>query len=345
MKRHLAGLLLAMLACSAAVGKEPKAPWIPWFQRAANQMNLRAYGSAPFHMKVVFHGFPGVVLSQKKSDQIMSGDGTYEETWITPTQWRREVTFGSYHAIEVESQAGRKMQASADYEPSRVLMLLEALLYPVPRQWYSPSLADEHPGWKIENGAAGGQSYVKISGTDVPKILLNTPQSVPALHAYLFLPTGELIQSIEIGVVTDWTEPTTFGGKLVPQHIRIQSGFQQDLLSGDIKIEPAGTVDVAAFTLPGDPAEPGMTIRPLHRYEVGGLGAIWLGSFILAPGENLHGIWRFIAARDGTLQEVELLYSPESGPTAAPLALLRKHTGAAPTIDKNPCEIALWGVR
>ena len=341
MKRHLAALLIAMLGYTAAAGKEPKTPWIQWFQRAADQMNLRAYGSAPFHMKVAFHGFPGVVLSQKKSDQIIFGDGTYEETWITPTQWRREVTFGSYHAIEVESQAGRKMQANSDYEPSRVLMLLEALLYPVPRQWYSPSLADEHPGWKIENGAAGGQSYVKISGSDVPKILLDAPQNVPRLHAYLFLPSGELIQSIEIGIVTDWTEPTTFGGKLVPQHIRIQSGFQQDLLTADVKIEPAGTVSVAAFTLPGDPAEPGMTIRPLHRYEVGGLGAI-SGSYIGSAAENHYGVTRAVAARDGTFREVELLYSPEAGFSPAALDVTRKYRGASPTIDKNPCEIALW---
>jgi hypothetical protein len=345
MKRHLAALLMATLACSPAVCKESKTPWIHWFQRAADQMNLRAYGSAPFHMKVVFHAFPGVVLSDKKSDQIISGGGTYEETWVAPTQWRREVTFGSYHAVEVESQAGRKMQASSAYEPSRVLMLLEALLYPVPRQWYSPSLADEHPGWKIENGSVGGQSYVKISGSDVPKILLNTPQNVPRLHAYLFLPGGELMQSIEIGVVTDWTQPMTFSGKLVPQHIRIQSGFQQDLLTADVKIEPAGEISTTAFTLPGDNAEPAMTVRPLHKYEVNGLHGMWLGSFVSHAGENIDGAWRFIIARDGTVREVELLYSSASGPSAAILTQLRKYSGSAPTIDKSPCEIALSPVR
>ncbi|HUA15243.1 MAG TPA: hypothetical protein VMG31_08085 [Verrucomicrobiae bacterium] len=120
MKRHLAGLLIATLACSAAAAKEPRESATQWFQRASNQMDLRAYGSHPFHMKVVFHGFPGVVLSKKDSDQIISGDGTYEETWMAPAQWKREVTFGGYHAIEVESAAGRKMQATPDYEPSRV---------------------------------------------------------------------------------------------------------------------------------------------------------------------------------------------------------------------------------
>src|SRR5271170_6463978 len=91
-----------------------------WFQRASDQMNLRVFGAAPFHMKVVFTALPGLeLLDKKKKPQIITGDGVYEETWIAPHHWRREVSLGSYHAVEVESQAGRKMQASSDYEPSR----------------------------------------------------------------------------------------------------------------------------------------------------------------------------------------------------------------------------------
>jgi hypothetical protein len=61
-------------------------------------------------------------------------------------------------------------------------MLLGALLYPIPGDLSSPSLSEGHPKWKIENGAVGGLSYVRIGRT-------SGPQDV--VHTYLFLPSPE----------------------------------------------------------------------------------------------------------------------------------------------------------
>ena len=58
-----------------------------WFERASEQMNLRALGSAPFHMKVRFHALPGVELLPKKKSEIIVGDGEYEETWVSPVSY------------------------------------------------------------------------------------------------------------------------------------------------------------------------------------------------------------------------------------------------------------------
>src|ERR1700736_6060917 len=103
--------LLSMLGRSAAFSSsdeqstktEVKTP-AEWFKRASDQMSLRLPGAAPFHLKVVFHAFPGEeLLDSKEAPQMVTGDGTYEETWIAPHQWRREITLGSYRAVEVES--------------------------------------------------------------------------------------------------------------------------------------------------------------------------------------------------------------------------------------------------
>ena len=71
-------LLLATLAfaASALAGKDPKKA-TEWFQRAEDQMYLRAPGSTPFHMKVAFHALPGIVLDKEESSQIISGDGIF----------------------------------------------------------------------------------------------------------------------------------------------------------------------------------------------------------------------------------------------------------------------------
>jgi hypothetical protein len=136
---------------------------IEWFQRANDLMNPRMLGSSPFHMKVVIHAFPGLEL-KKKQPEILSGDGQYEETWLDPHQWRREVTLGSYHAIEVESAQGRKMQASADYEPSRVLSLLTELYSPIGQGALTKEYKDMvSPKWSIDRLTKDGVSFVRIS--------------------------------------------------------------------------------------------------------------------------------------------------------------------------------------
>jgi hypothetical protein len=331
LQRCLGGFLFAILTFPAAAQPADKQPKdaTEWFQRAADQMNLRAFGSTPFHIKVVFHPLPGIVLSKKESDQIISGDGTYEETWVAPHKWRREVTLGSYHAVEVESEAGRKMRATSDYEPSRALMLLEALLYPIPGDLSSPSLAEKHLHWEIESGAVGNLSYAKISRT-----------SDDGTHAYLFLPNGELVQSIERGIVTDWQGQVVFAGRLVPQHIRVQGGTR-DLVTADVTVEPAGAVDAAVFQLPGQPAEPGMTLRPLHKYEYHFSIGVMTHSYASVGEEHFRGITREILDRHGMTKEVEILYSPNPEAATDDLLWIRSWKLDPATIDKNPCEIVL----
>lgn len=337
MKLRAASSLSVLLAIFAGAqpNQKPKNA-TEWFQRATKQMNLRAFGASPFHMKVAFQAFPGIVLSKKEADQIISGDGTYEEIWAAPHKWRREVSFGSYHAVEVESESGRKMQASSDYEPSRVLMLLEALLYPIPRARSSPLRFGDHPHWRIENGEVGDQRYVKIS---------RTYTRLDVTEGYLFLPSGELLQSIDAGVVTNFTNPAVFHGKLVTQHIQIQGGNKQDLVTADLTVEPVGPTDAAVFALPGSPAEPGMTLRPLDFAECS----------VSFPQQNITietngplkplGYLVAIIDRHGRIHELEILYSPNPKNFEPVLPLIRGGKSHPPTIDKSPCEFAwtdLW---
>jgi hypothetical protein len=330
--RCFAGLTLAgALLPAAAQTVEPKDA-TGWFQRASDQMNLRMPGSAPFHMKVAFHAFPGVELIKKP--QILTGDGVYEETWLSPRQWRREVTLGSYHAIEVQSDRVRKMQASSDYEPSRVLMLLEGLLNPIPRNYVSPDLIDIHRGWNLKRGTAGNLEYMRISSTFV-----SGERGHTFITAYLFLANGLLVQSNESGLMTGWQDDIVFAGKVVPKHFAVQ-GAGQNLLTAEVKVEAAGTADPAVFELPGEQAEPGMTLRPLHFFEAKRIADLGSGFTYLgyAPSANS---FRGVLDRHGVLREVEVT-------TAQDLEELRKvldgfrHEPYHPAeIDGSPCEFAM----
>jgi hypothetical protein len=144
---------------------QPQHP-IDWFRRADNLTNIRLPESPSFHTKITFHAWPGYDFTKSGKSTIVTGDGTYEEFWISPEKWRREVTLGSYHAVEVRADGVRKFQASTDYEPSRVLMLMRALLFPMPRYILEPKIQEQQLHWKVEHLTAGTLPFVRISFTE-----------------------------------------------------------------------------------------------------------------------------------------------------------------------------------
>jgi hypothetical protein len=274
------------------------------------------------------------MLGPKEKSDFISGDGVYEETWLAPHQWRREVTLASYHAIEVDSNGARKMQSSSDYEPSRVLMLLKALLLPIPRNLASKEFSHEGAsGWKIEHITAESTPLVRISrrGGD---------QEGPGnfTTAFYFLPNGNLVMTNALGLVTIQDGAVPFAGKVVPKHLSIKAGGgERELLEADLVIE-AVQPNASPFDLPGSPADPGVTLRPLQFYEVK----------TPDPHEysvpNLHtSVFSSQATldRNGRFREVELISAPnQKDPKIIKTFFdyIRHDHASPPRIDGFPCE-------
>jgi hypothetical protein len=316
-----------------------------WFERAGDQMNLRELGSAPFHMRVKFHAFPGQELLPPEKSEIIIGDGVYEETWISPEQWRREVTLRSYHAVETHNDRERKMRANSDYEPSRVLMLMESLLNPIPRGLLAPELQDRRTPWKLDRSLVGGHSFVRISNSS------SISNGITRGAAYVFLPGGLLLQSNLDDIVTTWQNDALFAGKVVPRHISIQAGGERDLLTAEIEVEQPGKLDSVAYDPPGEPADPGMTLRPLHSYEVKPAELTHSESVQMAmqgpyaghqssPGVIIHGV----VDRHGVFREVEIIYAQGNsgaGPSDGSQPVIdaaRQYKFRSAEIDGSPCE-------
>ena len=305
---------------------------IEWFETASEQMDLRAPGAAPFRMKVKFQALPGnEFLSPKEKPQIIAGDGTYEETWIGPHQWRREITLASYHAVEVESSAGRKLQASSDYEPSRVLMLLNALLEPIPRNFSSREFAREGAsGWRIQAIEAGDQQMVRLS-----KNYGNSQTEMT--DAFYLLPKGALLMRNELGLVTSWDHQAIFAGKLFARHLAIRAGVDRDLLTADVSVEPASISNLALFDLPGKVAEPGMTLRPLLPFEV--KMPVEEGFFF--SSYTAGGVFSFhrVFDRHGREREVEIITAADLSNAGVILNSYKAEHLSIPKIDGSPCEV------
>lgn len=240
-----------------------------YFRRADALTNIRAFGAQPFHMKVAFHAYPGIDFAQPGKSPIQTGDGAYEEWWITPKHWRREVTFGSYHAIEVFDVV-RKFKATSDYEPTRVLMLLRALLYPIPRYLIEPELEDEagipwaEPPhhFKVQHLTAGRLAYIRLSWRgDDPPLFTDA-------ETWDLLPSGLPVRLVDrFGLVTTWQDQTAFAGRAVPQHFAIQA-IGSNLLTASVAVEKLDSPDPALFQLPGDRAAACTTLRPFDQWDL-----------------------------------------------------------------------------
>ena len=314
----------------------PKLP-IEWFQRASEQLDLRTPGAKPFHMRVAFHAYPGMeLLDIKKRPEIVAGDGIYEETWMDTRTWRREVTLDNYHAVEVDGDGARKMQASSDYEPSRVLMLLNSILNPIPRDLSSREyMEDGVSGWKIEYLKNQTTSLVRIGKAD------HNPH-VSISEDFYFLPQGLLVFHNQRGLITKWENDIAFAGKIVAKHLIISAG-EQPLVSADVMIEAASQVDPKLFDLPTDSADSNWTLRPLHPYEVRMSGGTFTRSMsTVGPPQSTSGyvLW-FVLDRQGWRREIEVIDTVNPTQAKYTMDQMRKERSSPATIDHKPCEISM----
>lgn len=299
-----------------------------WFRRAADQMNIRQSSSPPFHLKVVFHALPGTEFV--KTPEVITGDGVYDEMWLSHGKWRREITLGNYHAVEVQSGRDRKVQASSDYEPSRILMLLEALLNPIPRDLLDTGLSGRL-FWSMALHSAGRLSYMDISR---PTESIN-PHGI----AFIFLPDGMLVQSNDRGLVTSWQDEFVFGGKAVPRVFTVQEAGKK-VLEATVEVQPLTDVDDAAFNLSEGSANEGMTLLPLHTYETRHLENLDGSYSFPSLGTSPPYVFRFVVDRHGSVRELELGDGTTDQVTQLHSDFIRKMHWHPAEIDGNPCEVA-----
>lgn len=339
-------LLLAGVGIGAAAGAPVRAKpvlaeaktSVEWFQRASDQVNLRLPGAAAFQMTVKFHGYPGEeFLGVGQKPEIVTGEGVYKETWVAPHQWRREVTFGSYHAVEIESDKGRKMQASSDYEPSRDLMLLGAVLDPIPRNFSSKEFRREGAsGWHIDRVTVGSATVVRINkGSGDERGQTN--------DSYYFLPQGLLLMRNLLGLTTSWSDDAVYNEKVYSRKISIKAG-DREILSADVAVEPVGSLSSDKFDLPGGLAAPGMTLRKIEGYEAK-FDLSFNPSWDSGTGESAPqgaSIWS-VRDRTGHYREVEAILTGR-GDIGVVMDLLRRQKARPATIDGSACELMIgWG--
>lgn len=278
------------------------------------------------------------MLGAFERSKLITGDGVYEETWAAPHRWRREVTLGSYHAVEVESEQGRKMQTSSDYEPSRILMLLKALLEPIPKNVRSREFkhlgAD---GWSVRTVVSEGKTLTVIGKS-------SGNQNGTYSLAYYLSDCGVLLMSNHAGLVTMFQDELAFHGSVVARHISVRAGAERVLLDAQVAVEDTNGILPETFDLSAPFAPPGSTLRPLEFFETrAGLNT----SFGTTTPQSQYGQNAFSIAgvvdRNGRYRELEVILEGNGAELEKKLEALRDYKDSSPTFERTPCELAwIW---
>jgi hypothetical protein len=114
------------------------------------------------------------------------------------------------------------------------------------------------------------------------------------------------------------------------------------LLTADIAVEAAPQSAPATFDLPGGPAEPGMTLRPLKGYEVKmpdmSDSFSWVSQSI-GPAP-VFDFWE-VLDRHGKYRELEVILAPNDRDAAIIMTQARAKKHHPPEIDGSPCQVQI----
>jgi len=143
----------------------------------------RADGSPAFHLKADF---------QASGNVEFKGAGTYEEWWLSPSRWRKEVTLGKYHLVLLCVDGKITRDSTEDYIPMRIYQLLTNVLPALPTQ---QEMADDG-GWSSSMVKVKNVDLIRLAGHgDPPK----DGKLVPPEYAYYVDPQRNVVQLHERG--------------------------------------------------------------------------------------------------------------------------------------------------
>lgn len=113
--------VIALLLSAAAVvcaNDTEKRSAIDSLLAKAEAANLRAQDSRPFHLRLEIHA---THLSPKPLD------GTYDETWRSPSAWQRQISFPGFTQQEVVDSEGLWLTRNLDFRPHAIYLLSRAV--------------------------------------------------------------------------------------------------------------------------------------------------------------------------------------------------------------------------
>jgi len=198
--------------------------------KARELSDFRTQGSQPFHLVASFH------VGESEA-------GTYDETWLSPTKWRRQAQLGS--VTVTESQSDNRIfreYTGSEFSPRQIDNFLDGMDGPFPRTDGSFFEGD----W--------GQSAVLLDGIEMVRVArgqVDSNNQPISGAAYWFDSAGLLRASYSKPKTTTYDDFVAWNGKQVPHHTELTENGVRLIVTSIEKIEPAGEIADALFVLDG----------------------------------------------------------------------------------------------
>jgi TonB family protein len=219
----------AKIELLGANGKSyPAEPFLAHITKSRELSDPRTVGSAPFHLHATLQIAP-------------NQSGTYDETWLSPAKWRREIRLGSITLLATQNgnEAYHK-NMGADSTPKEIDYLIDLMNAHFPRTDGSFQEGD----W--------GQSAVQLGGVDMVRVArgqVDSENRPITGQAYWFDSAGFLRADFVQPRVTVYSNFAAWNRKLIPRLAEVAENGKRRILIDIDKIEPAGDVSDSLLVL------------------------------------------------------------------------------------------------
>jgi hypothetical protein len=201
-----------------------------YFDRA-RKLGFPAAGSgAPYVLRAEFttRGSSGVVQT-----------GTYTDTWVSDTQWRREAVFGKGRFVR--SRNGKKRYRLVEGPDADVLQFVLTAMEPIPA---TDRFAESD--WRIKRDVAGGVATIRVAtGHENPD---GTPNPKD-FNAYWFDETGQLVRTYLNELQSRRSNFEDFNGMSMARRVEVLLAGKVGMRIDVTELGPAGPVDAGMFTI------------------------------------------------------------------------------------------------
>jgi Gram-negative bacterial TonB protein C-terminal len=215
------------------------APSLPaansYFDSAREKSGLRVEGAQAFHLKASFDA---------TGNADLTGKGTYEETWVSPKQWRREGSLGGHVVMESRNGDLGYRKIDQEYSARRIDEAMDAIAAGLPGD-RGPSSG---PSWQVGNGQIGKAAMIQVWRGKVGQD--GKPEANAQVY-YFGADNGLLRGHHEMGALTLYNGFEDFSGKLVARRLSVDENDMTILKITIEQLEAAAPHDDAFFTITG----------------------------------------------------------------------------------------------
>lgn len=307
--------LVLLFLTGVLVAEEKKEQAAQLFQTAIKLSDIRTPNSPPFRLEV--H------ISRDNKGATLEGE--YVEVWASPRQWRREITLGDYHLVEV-----------SDASDERHGWVVE----PRSRLGFGKQILEFVQFGDLRDGNLDPKKLFRVSKNGTSLTCVEDKDELKDKKITCFDGTTNLLQSVQFshGFADEYSQYSPFGAFSFPRKMKVVSSDGWTSLELTVTaLTNAPSLDAALFSVPQNAEHRPIcarTIPPQH---------LSMPSPAYASGDSQGGdvVLRAVLDTDGRPHDITVVESLGPARDAASIQALQSWVFKPATCQGEPVAVPL----